>query len=77
MIGRSWVKVTSAKAAEYFEAALKIDPNHADAHYNYGLLLKAQGKLVEAAEHYEAALKIDPNHASAHCNYDILREAKG
>jgi len=65
------------EAAEQYEAALKINPNHACAHSNYGNLLVAQGKLVEAAELYEAALKIDPNDAVNHFNYGNLLEAQG
>ena len=34
------------EAAEHYEVALKIDPNDADTYYNYGILLKAQGRLT-------------------------------
>ena len=39
------------EAADHYEAALKINPNHAYVHSNYGNHIKAHGKLVEAADH--------------------------
>ena len=72
------------KAAYLFGVVLLQEPANkmalfgkACSHCNYGLLLQAQGKLVEAAEHYEAALKINPNLAVTHCNYGILLMDQG
>jgi hypothetical protein len=68
-------------AGEKYEAALKIQPNHADAFYNWGVALVAQAltKSGEEAEHlfglaaekYEAAVKINPT------DYDALNNWAG
>ena len=57
--------------------ALKADPNHAETHSNYGILLKQQGRKEEAEEQYKLALKADPNHTAAHSNYGNLLVEQG
>ena len=46
------------EAAELFEAALRIDPNLAEAHAGMGRLLAMQKKPEEATRHYQEALRI-------------------
>jgi Tfp pilus assembly protein PilF len=53
------------EAIEYFDKAIKIDPNYADAWNNKGVALKNLGKHNEAIECYDKAIKIDPNYALA------------
>ena len=57
-------------AAEY-EAALRIDPDLAEAHYDLGLALSGMGRPAEALSHFEAALKIRPDYAEAHNNLAV------
>ncbi|MDA1060380.1 MAG: tetratricopeptide repeat protein [bacterium] len=65
------------EAKLHYEAALKINPNYVNAHYNLAVLLKSIGKTKEAKLHYEAALKINPNHVNAHYNLAVLLNSIG
>ena len=47
-------------AIEMYLRVLKLQANHAEAHYHLGILLTEQGKLRDAMEQFEAALKISP-----------------
>ena len=40
-------------------------PQHADLRYRYGVLLRAEGKLVEALEQFDAAVLINPAYVQA------------
>jgi tetratricopeptide (TPR) repeat protein len=51
-----------------FWPALHIDPNHASAHNDIGLIWAGQGRFAEAIAQYQHALKIDPNDAQAEHN---------
>jgi protein O-GlcNAc transferase len=51
-----------------FQRVLKINPDHADAHVNAGIILHASGRIQEATAHYQRAIEINPNSAEAHCN---------
>ncbi len=44
-----------------YQKALEINPNHAEAHGLYSLLLITLGRPEEAMEHVELALKLDPH----------------
>jgi len=57
------------EAMEQFEAALKIDPSFASAHYGRANVLSLEGRLPEAIDEYEAVLKLNPIYAAAH--YDL------
>jgi len=46
-----------ARAAEYFEKALALDPRYWPAHNYYGVMLFRQGKYEEALRHFQAALE--------------------
>jgi tetratricopeptide (TPR) repeat protein len=43
-----------------YQRALEINPNHAEAHGCYSLLLVTRGRANEAMGHIELALKLDP-----------------
>jgi tetratricopeptide (TPR) repeat protein len=43
-------------------------PNGARQHYNYGAILRKEGRLDEAEKQYHLALQSDPNYADAHIN---------
>jgi len=52
----------SQDAIPHFEAAIRIRPDYADAHYNLGVALaEIPGRLPEAIVHFEAAERIRPD----------------
>ncbi|MDP6651616.1 MAG: tetratricopeptide repeat protein, partial [Gammaproteobacteria bacterium] len=51
-----------------FNHAIGIDPNHAEAYSNLGILLKQKGDLGAAIESYTRAIEIKPDYAEAHSN---------
>jgi len=57
---------------EHYKKALEIDPNNADAHNNYAILLIDLDRKNEAEEHYKKALEIKPDYGDAHYNYANL-----
>ena len=54
-------------AINAFKRVIAIKPDHAEAYYNMGNVLKGQGKLEEAIEAYNKALSLKPDYANA-CN---------
>ena len=56
-------------AAVHFEAVVKLQPESAEARYNFGTALLAGGKVPEAIEQYEHALRIRPAYAAVHNNW--------
>ena len=65
------------EALASYDAALKINPNYADAYSNRGNVLKDLNRLDEALVSYDAALKINPNHADAYWNKSLILILKG
>jgi tetratricopeptide (TPR) repeat protein len=64
------------EAQSAFEAALKSDPNYADAHFMLAKVDLNLGKLPEAAAEFQAYLKAAPtgkNAAEAQATYDALK----
>lgn len=60
---------------ERHRQGLQDNPNHADLHYRYGLLLKGRGKTEEAIEHFRTALQINPSYLKARTKLGLaLRE---
>ena len=55
-------------ALDYYDQAIKIDPNYVNAWYNKGNALGNLGKYNEAIECYDRSIKIDPNYANAWYN---------
>jgi tetratricopeptide (TPR) repeat protein len=53
-------------AIKEYKEGLRINPNHAEAHYKLGLAFMAQGRLDESLKEYKECLVVDPNHADAH-----------
>jgi len=58
-------------ALDYYDQAIKIDPNYAYAWNNKGIALSNLGKYDEAIECHDRAIKIDPNYADAWNNKGV------
>lgn len=58
----------AAAAEEPLEAATRLDPGVAIAHYNHANALSALGRFEQAIACYERATTIRPDLAEAHCN---------
>lgn len=51
-----------SEAITHFRAALRTNPDYADAHYNLGVALSQMpGRLPEAITQIEAALRLKPD----------------
>ena len=58
-------------AIEYYEEALRIAPDYAEAHNNLGIALASLGRVEEAVAHYEQALRLNAGYANAHYNLGL------
>ena len=56
------------RAIEYYELALKINPDYAQAHNNLANSYKEKGSLLEAIQSYHLAISINPNFSEAFNN---------
>jgi len=65
------------EAIEYFEKALQLRPNFAEAEVNLGQTLASLGRTNEAKRLYEGVLCLNTNHAAAHINLGKLLAAEG
>ncbi len=65
------------EAINWFETAIFLKPDYADAHNNIGNVLKEQNRLEEAIEYFREALSLKPDFAEAYKNIGwALKEAK-
>jgi tetratricopeptide (TPR) repeat protein len=53
-------------AIGYYERALALTPNSAEALCCIGVALRRQDKLIDAIPYYEKALRLRPDYAEAH-----------
>ena len=58
-------------ALDYYDQAIKINPNYAYAWNNKGIALHNLGKHKDAIECYDRAIMIDPNYADAWNNKGV------
>lgn len=65
------------EAVESFRQAVAIDPNVAEAHFNYGLALKSKGDQAAAIQSYRRAIEIRPAYPEAFYNLGISLKAIG
>ncbi len=63
------------KAVVAYQQALRLNPNVALAHNNYGVALYDQGKLDEALRHQRKATELDPMLGIAHNNSGVTLNA--
>jgi len=59
------------QAAEFFQQAVSIDPQYADAFNELGAAQAFQSQLPQAVESFQNALKADPEHPLANANLSI------
>ena len=57
---------------EIIRKIIEFNPDYADAHYNFAILLDDMGRKEDAAAEYRDALRINPDCAEAHGNLGIL-----
>jgi tetratricopeptide (TPR) repeat protein len=62
------LKGKMAEAAVAYREAIRLRPDHAEAHRDLGFTLTALGQVEEAVAEYRAALQSKPDYASAHNN---------
>ena len=70
-------KGRSSEAIAYFRDALRLHPDLAYAHNNWGIALARQGRWDEAIPHYRDALKIAPESVEAHLNLALALTRTG
>jgi len=64
-------------AVTEFQAALRSEPNFAEAHNNLGRALSQMpGRLPDAVAEYQAALQINPDYAQARANLEAVQSAQ-
>ena len=57
-----------------YQKVIEINSEHAEAHINLAIMLKAKGDLVGAEIAYRRAIKINPEHAGAHYVLAVVLE---
>jgi tetratricopeptide (TPR) repeat protein len=67
----------AVKAKQHFDAAIKLNPGHSDAWYDYGVLLFHEKQYAEAEQAFRHALAINPYYAEAHNNLGAMYEQQG
>jgi tetratricopeptide (TPR) repeat protein len=60
-----------AEARDHCEQALRLNPDDADGHNDFGIALQGLGNVPEAVKQFERALQIDANYAQAHNNLGL------
>ena len=48
------------EARQHLRLAVRLDPEHPDAHYNLALVCEKLGAFDEAREHWQSYLQLDP-----------------
>jgi len=66
-----------APAAEAYGTAVRMLPNLADAHVDYGIVLARLGRVPQAMQELQTALKLDPAAADVHNNLGSLLARSG
>jgi len=66
-----------AASEKYYDEALRIDPDYAQAHNNLGALLQVLGHPDEAMAHYRRAVALRPDNIEARTNLGQLLSNEG
>lgn len=64
-------------AQKLYQALLAMQPAHAQASYNSGLILQAAGRLEEAMAAYRHAIALRPDYLDAYGNLGVALQASG
>lgn len=64
------------KAAQAYQRALRLSPDRADLHDNFGALLVQQGRLDQAVDHFRESVRLDPGSARSRSNLALALTAK-
>ena len=64
-------------AADEFRAAIKNDPQRAEAHNQLGLALERLGERENAWAEFRRAIELDPSNAEAHYNLGMAEGEEG
>jgi tetratricopeptide (TPR) repeat protein len=65
------------QAMDYYQKAIKADPQTPNPYYNLGSLLQFQGKTDEAIRYFLQTLEVEPSDAYAHNNLGNALRSKG
>ncbi len=76
-LGCELLETEPERAREAWRRALALDPAHADAHLDLGLLEHEAGRLAEAEAHYRAALAARPAESTAAFDLGVVLEDRG
>jgi tetratricopeptide (TPR) repeat protein len=60
-----------AQAQRFFERAIEVNPNMAEAHFHLGIALQVQTRHVDGIPHYQRAIALDPKMIKAH--YELAK----
>ncbi|MCA9266114.1 MAG: tetratricopeptide repeat protein, partial [Planctomycetales bacterium] len=66
-----------ARAKEYYQAAIRFDPEYGEALTGLGVILLTERRVGEAQRLFERALAIDAHHATALVNLAMIDRARG
>jgi tetratricopeptide (TPR) repeat protein len=66
-----------AKAEEHYRATLALNLDHAESHYNYGVMLFGRQQYREAAQAFRKAVEIQPSYAEARGNLAFILMVEG
>lgn len=73
----AWNANDFPKAKEHFEAAVKADPNYAEAHFMLGKVNLNLGKLPEAMASFQSYVKVAPTGQNAKEAQTFIDQLKG
>jgi tetratricopeptide (TPR) repeat protein len=65
------------EALPHFRDSLRLNPDSAPTHYNYGLALSMLRQYGEAIREFETTVRLDPAHAEGHNNLGAMLHIAG
>jgi tetratricopeptide (TPR) repeat protein len=65
------------KALEYFNAAVRMDPNFWQARYLFGSELSSEGRIEEAQAQFSEVVRTRPDFAPGHLNHGLALAKAG
>ncbi len=66
------LKAPEEIALQYYQAALQLNPEYAEAHNNLATLLLRKKNVAEAQAHYIHAIRLHPDYLEAHLNLGLV-----